>query len=138
VADDQLVAHGGGDDPGHHRQVEVGIGGPPDAARISGRDDLLAAGPGRAVEIDPPQRDAAEEGHYQRGYDGRPVGEPGAAGRDADVDDGLAERDHDEELAALGEVTALDGPVAGPRPAEAGHREAGGRPAGVGRDGSEP
>ena len=67
MGDGQLVADGGDDDAGHHRQVEVGVGGPAQRPGIVGTGDGLRRGLGAAVEIDPPQRDAAEEGDHERG-----------------------------------------------------------------------
>jgi len=66
VRDHELVRGGGHDDPRDHRDVKVRVGRAPQASRHGGVGDGVLPGRGAAVEVDPPQRDAAEEGDYKR------------------------------------------------------------------------
>ena len=64
-----------------------------------------------SLEINPPQRHTAEEGHHERRDVGRGHFDP-AEGRAGDQER-LAQNDNDEQPAALGEVPTFDWPLAG-------------------------
>ncbi len=57
----EVVGHRRDDDAGHDRHVQIGIGQPRQPPRLAGVRNLLGAGFGALVEIDPPHRDAAEQ-----------------------------------------------------------------------------
>ena len=61
----QIVGHRRDDDAGHDRHVQIGVGQPRQPAGLAGFRDLLGAGFGALVEIDPPHRDAAEQGRHE-------------------------------------------------------------------------
>ena len=76
---------------------------------------------GADVEIDHPQRDAANKSDHE-GAD--MLGGPGETGkRRAGDQDRFAKRDDDEQAAAFRYVAALDNPVRGGRPAKPRHRK---------------
>ena len=105
-----LIGGGRDDDPGHHHRVDEVIGGvgePPGIGR--GGDDLRTL-VRAAVEVDPPQGDAAGEGRDERGDRGGGHLLPYRQGL-ADHDDRLTQGDDDERLAPLGEVAARDRPL---------------------------
>ena len=62
----EFVGHRRDDDAGHDRHMQIGVGEPRQPARFAGFRDLLGAGFGALVEIDPPHRDAADEGRQRR------------------------------------------------------------------------
>ncbi len=91
-------------------------------ARIVGAGDAVAGALGADVEIDPPHRDAADEGGQEREQGRQAPAQPGEGG--AGDQDRLAQGDDHEQAAALGHVAALDVPIGGGRAAEAGRPEA--------------
>ena len=111
VGDDQLVADGGDDDPGHHRDVEVGVGKPTQPSGIARRLEGTLRGIEAEVEIDPPECDAAQEGDDERRQ--RRPREIRLPKRRAGDQNRFAERNNEEELAPLRQVCAADMPVAG-------------------------
>ena len=127
MRDRDLVRHRTHDDAGDDGDVEIGVDGAREAPRIRRARDLLAAALGADVEVDPPHRHAAEERDHERADRGRRGGP--RRGRGAGDEDGLAERDDDEQRAALGHVRAVHLPVRGVRTAEARNEIARERPA---------
>ena len=118
VRDHELVADGGDDDPGDHRDMEVGVGVAGQSPAVVGRVEPDLGNTGDVVEVQPPERGRREE----RDGNGRPPRERRC--RDltpsARDDDRLAERDDHEELEALGEMGALDLPIGRWTPPEPG------------------
>ena len=99
---------------------KYGVGRTAQPPRVVRAPDDLLGELGAAVEVDPPERDAADERDHERRRGLRRDGQLAESGpRD---DDRLAERD-DEELAALGEVLARDRPLRRLRPTQPGHWE---------------
>src|SRR5436190_2554547 len=112
------------DDPGHHREVEVGV-------RVAGQLVSLAprrrAGepPGRNqrhdVEVRPPQTGRQGDAQHRGGGD---AGGQVCLGADPDRDDRFAERDDDDQPVALGEVAGNELPALGAEEERAAHVEA--------------
>ena len=108
--------------PATIRMWMIGVAAARQPAGIVGRRDQPAGALGADVEIDHPHGDAADESDQERA-DVR--GGPGQAGEGRAGDQHrFAERDDDEQRAALGHVGALDVPVGGGRTAEHRHPEA--------------
>src|SRR5262245_5978845 len=121
MGEDELIRHGRDDDAGDDWQVKIGIAQARQATRIRRTRDLAGAPFGAGVEIDPPHGDAAGESNGECHYGS---GRPGEAReRRPGDEERFAERDDDEEGAALGEMPACDIPLLGRRAAEAGDPE---------------
>ena len=117
-----LVARRGDDDPGHHHRVDEVVGGPAQPAGVV--EALMTSVLASAERSKYSHHSATEPANATMNAAIEVRGgvlHPGQGG--ADDDDRLAQRDQDERLAALGEVTALDRPVGRARPAETGGRE---------------
>ena len=105
--------------------MQIGIGEPCQPPRFAGFRDQFGAGLGALVEINPPHRNAGDEGREEcaDSLDG-----PGQIGKGHAVDDdGFAEGNDDEAGATLGHVAAIDGPFLDRGPTIAGDPEAGRR-----------
>ncbi|OMP13540.1 hypothetical protein COLO4_01462, partial [Corchorus olitorius] len=122
----ELIGHRPDDDAGHQHHVDVGVGQPCKPARIGRMRHGVRAALGNRVEVQPPHRQAADERQrHRRDVFCGPV-EPGKRG--ARDQHRFAQRDDDEQRAALGHVAAFHVPVIGGGAAEARRVEAHRRP----------
>src|ERR1700694_2484429 len=89
----------------------------PEPPRVSRRGDHTPPSCGVPIEVDPPQREAADERDHERrdGPDGaREIAEVGSGSQDRPT-----KREDDEQLAALGHVLARDRVIGSARAAQA-------------------
>ena len=100
------MADRGRDDARDDRQVEVGVGVAREATGVVAGAHRDARVLGRRAEVQPPQRRGLDERDDEAEHDRRRQPR-GGRGRSRDHDR-FAEGDDDEQLAALGEVPALD------------------------------
>ena len=136
LGDQQVDADRGRDDPRDDRQVPVGVGVTREATGVVAGAHRDARVLGGRAEVHPPQRRGLDErDHEAQQHRRRQAGRRSGRARHHDR---LAERDDDEQLAALGEVAALDVVVGRRRPAAARQPVARGRRGELERERRDP
>ena len=109
VREDQFIGDGQNDDPRDNRNMPIGERLPRDQPRHLVLFDVLRAALCPDIEIEPPHRKRTQESVQQRQIQsGLPLG--GRIGCAGDHQP-FAQRDDDEQPAALGHMATRDGPI---------------------------